>query len=667
MSDLERLWDRLPVGPAPLAEIMRDGAAGAAGRRPERRRRVVRPLVRAAVVGSVAAAFVVGVLVGQPADDGAGPGAAPPAGPPAPNTPITPAAFHGDLRAAASCDALLDHYVERALELVGPYGWDYYTDYNASLAMPRGTLDGGAMFRKEAPSTEQSVSSDTGTNVQEAGVDEPDHVKTDGELLVRVRGAELTTYDVSGDAVAELGSLDLGELRDAEIMLSDDTVVAVGAIGRGSAPGTRVVTVDVADPAAPAVTGTVDYDSALQSARQHGDDVRLVLASGLPSLDFVEPRRRGGTWRQRDRAALRANRAVVRESTLADWVPQVTTASGREQLVACGDVAIPKADLALDTTAVVGFPADAPSQLSTLGLAGSAPLAYESPDHLYLATQADPWGGCCVDSMFSARRTSGAVSGVTHVFDFALEGAGASYVGSGEVEGALADRWSVDEHDGVLRLAVGPTQETGDYSSIVTLEAQGDELVEVGRLDHVGDDETIQSVRWFDDLAFVVTFRQVDPLYAIDLSDQTAPRLGGELKIPGFSDYLHPLGPHRLVGMGEGPGEGGRWGAQVSAFEISDLDAPRRTDVHAYAGGTTALAGQDPRQFTWLPRERVALTVIQRGSTGYVSVLTFARGKITDRLVEVEHGDDVSAVRLVPLPGDRVALVTGEDVEMFPL
>ncbi|WP_193614341.1 beta-propeller domain-containing protein [Nocardioides lijunqiniae] len=657
MSDLERLWDEIPVGPAPVAAIVRRGAAG---RPPERRRRVVRPLVRAAVVGSVAAAFVVGVMVGQPTDDGAGPGAGPlPAQPP----PIAPAAFHGDLQAAASCDALLDHYVERALELVGPHGWDTYGSYEQNARMTR-DLDAVAGPTSSEAEAYGSVSSDTGTNVQEAGVDEPDHVKTDGELLVRVRDAELSTYDVSGDAVAELGSLDLGDLRDAEILLAGDTVVAVGTIGRLASPGTRVVTVDVADPVSPTVVETVDYDSALLSARQHGGDVRLVLSAGLPSLDFVQPRRRGGTWRERNRAALRANRAVVRETTLVDWVPQVTTAAGREQLVACGDVAIPRAELALDTTAVVGFSAASPTELSTLGLAASAPVAYESADHLYLATQADPWG-CCWDTV-SRTRTTGS-TGVTHVFDFALDGAGASYVGSGEVEGALADRWSVDEHDGVLRLAVGPTQETGDFSSIVTLEAQDDELVEVGRLDHVGDDETIQSVRWFDELAFVVTFRQVDPLYAIDLSDQTAPRLGGELKIPGFSDYLHPLGPHRLVGMGQGPGAGGRWGAQVSAFEISDLEAPRRTDVHAYAVGTTALAGQDPRQFTWLPRERVALTVIQRGDTGYVSVLTFDRGRIAERLVEVEHGRDVSAVRLVPLPGDRVALVTGEDVEMFPL
>ncbi|MCD4523971.1 beta-propeller domain-containing protein [Nocardioides sp. cx-173] len=664
MNDLERLWDDLPVGPAPVADIMRAG-----GRRPARRR-VVRPLVRGAVVAGIAAAFVAGVLVGQPSPDGGRPGPVPPGGDTA---PITPAAFHGDLQPAASCEALRTSYVERALEIVGPFGWQEYGyrgPWMLDGAMARGGLPSpspaGAASSQVAKSY-QSLSSATGTNVQEAGVDEPDHVKTDGEVLVRVEGDLLTTYDVGGEEVSELASLDLGDLLDAEILLAGDTVVAIGRLGRDGA-GTRVVTVDVADPATPVVVETVDYTSALVTARQHGQDVRLVLQSGLPDLPFVEPRRGGGTGKERRRDALRANREVVRASTLDDWIPRVAGEAGTEQLVACGDVAIPEADLALDTMAVVGFAADSPAELRTLGLAGSAPLAYESPDHLYLATQADPWGWCCFDSIIGAPRTVVPVDdGVTHVFDFALDGVGASYVGSGEVEGAVADRWSMDEHDGVLRLAVGPTQETGDFNSVVTLQAQGDELVEIGRLDHLGDGEQIQSVRWFGSLAIVVTYRQIDPLYAVDLTDQAAPRLGGELKIPGFSEYLHPLGQHWLVGMGQGPGERGRWGAQVSLFNIHDLARPRRLDVLKYAGGSTAMAGQDPRQFTWLGAERVALTVVERGRTGYVSVLSFAGEEIANRMVEVDHGRDVADIRLVPLPEGRVALVTADDVELFPL
>jgi hypothetical protein len=674
MNDLERLWDDLPVGPAPVSDILRDGRRSVLRRR-RGVRPLMRPMMRIAVLGGIAAAFVAGTLVDQPVSN------IPPAGPGGdevvvtPGDAVTPAAFHGDLRAPASCAELRRSYVERALELVGPYGWNLYYPQiarggwmfdRANAPIPVAGLAGyKANYR--GPQSSHQLSSETGTNVQEAGVDEPDSVKTDGELLLRLKRAELTTYDVTGAEVAELGSLDLGDLRGGEILLAGDTVVAIGHPGRRHG-ATRVVTVDVADPASPTVVETVDYDSARVTARQHAGDVRLVLQAGLPHLDFVEPAgRRAGPLRQRLRDAAAANREVVRESTLADWLPRVSRGGGpSEQLVDCDRVAIPRADLALDTMAVVGFSAGSPGELDALGLAGAAPLAYESPDHLYLATQADSFrlGFAAIS------RKAGFGSGVTHVFDFALDGAGASYVGSGEVEGAVGDRWSMDEHDGVLRLAVGPTSETGNFNSVVTLRAEGEELVEIGRLDRLGVGEQIQSVRWFRGLAIVVTYRQVDPLYAVDLSDQTDPRLAGELKIPGFSSYLHPLGKHWMIGMGEGRGERRGWGAQVSLFNVSDLSRPQRLDAFEYATGTEALAGVDPRQFTWLGRERVALTVISRGyshRTGWVSVLSFDGGEIGNRMVEVEHGREVDDVRLVPLPDDKVALVTGDDVSFFDL
>ncbi|GEP33846.1 hypothetical protein NSZ01_16140 [Nocardioides szechwanensis] len=672
MNDLERLWDDLPVGPAPVADILRDGR-NAAPRPRGRVRPFVRPMLRVAVLGGIAAAFVAGTLVDRPLGD------TPPTGPGGdrvvvtPGDAVTPAAFHGDLQPAASCEALRRHYVAQALELVGPYGWDAYYPHLARFgrvfardyaAIPAAGQVAAYKANSRGPQTSHQLSSETGTNVQEAGVDEPDSVKTDGERLLRLDDSELTTYDVTGEEVTELGSLDLGDLRNGEIMLAGDTVVALGNPGRRLG-ATRVVTVDVSEPASPALVETVDYNSPLVTARQHAGDIRLVLQAGLPHLDFVEPAgRRTGPLRERLQDAREANRKIVRESTLADWVPRVVRDGGQsEQLVDCDRIAVPRADLALDTMAVVGFSAETPSELDALGVAGAAPMVYESPDHLYLATQSDSFGF----GFWPVSRKAGFDSGVTHVFDFALDGAGASYVGSGEVEGSLADRWSMDEHDGVLRLAVGPTSETGNFNSIVTLRAEGDELVEIGRLDRLGVGEQIQSVRWFRGLAILVTYRQVDPLYAVDLTDQTAPRLAGELKIPGFSEYLHPLGRHWMVGMGQGRGEGRGWGAQVSLFNVSDLARPQRLDVLEYATGSDARAGDDPRQFTWLGQERVALTVISRYRTGWVSVLSFDGGVITNRMVEVEHGRDVDDVRLVPLPDDKVALVTGEDVEFFGL
>ncbi|MBS42964.1 MAG: hypothetical protein CMH83_07380 [Nocardioides sp.] len=713
MTDLEKAWDDLPVGEAPIHAVLAAARADAAG--DDRadtpvdtaaapadlhRRRLGRRLRVTAVAAGVAAAFVLGTLVGEDSTSSPQP---PGAAAPAPGD-ATPVGFYGALEAPDDCDDLLAHYRREARDLVTAYGWvgangypltafmdgvARVDDLTAELAVPQA----GADRTRSSAKTETATSSATGTNVQEAGVDEPDVVKTDGSLLVRVREQDLRLYDVTGDAVRETARLDLG-LHVAELLLVGDTVVALGQ-GAGNSR-TTVLTVDVSDTAAPVVTSRARYDAGVVAARQHGDTVRLVLRKDLPRLDFVTPDGDVG-----ERTAERRNRALVAQTTIDDWLPHVRVGAGDpQQLVACPDVAVPRADLPLATMTVVGFrvspdvAADgvAADDLRTLGLAGAAPLAYASTDHLYLATQEQAvdwwWGDPLGTPTLRTIQDRTAGTGVTHVYDFALGGAGtdgddtadpaaATYVGAGEVEGGLRDRWSLDEADGVLRLALDPTSETGDFTSVVTLRAEKvggrTELAEIGRLDGLGRRERLQSVRWFDGLALLVTFRQTDPLYAVDLTDVEEPTLLGELKIPGFSAYLHPLGGRRVVGIGEGPrpGSGGSWrgwGGQAGLFDVTDLTDPRRLDVVHYGRGSSTRAGDDPRQVTWLPQQRLLLTVVEkRGRAGYVSALRLGGGEMANTMTQVEYGRDVADVRTVPLPDGRVALVTGEDVTFFRL
>ena len=139
----------------------------------------------------------------------------------------------------------------------------------------------------------------------------------------------------------------------------------------------------MSDPATPAVTHTVEYDSGLVTARLHRRRaVRLVLKSGLPDLDFVQPGRRTTDWE-----ATQANRRVVRDSTIEDWLPSAALDGGdAEPAVDCGRVAIPDDGTSLGTIVVVGFDAPAPEAPSASGLAVETDLAYASPDQLYLAT-----------------------------------------------------------------------------------------------------------------------------------------------------------------------------------------------------------------------------------------------------------------------------------------
>jgi hypothetical protein len=704
MTDLENLWDDLPVGPAPTAQILREARAQSRPRRS--RRRLLHPLSSVAVLAAIGGAFVVGTYLAAP------PAGTPDAAPPGADG-ADPAAFHGELVAAESCDALLDYYVERGVALVGPYGWESgfiydqwgglvqlqnrallsdglsarrAPDFTSPVGELNGLVPGATAFdlsnsaNAPAPMSQRVESSETGTNVQEQSVDEPDVVKTDGESLFRIEDSTLSSYDVTGDELERLADLDLGDFADGELLLADDTVVAIGNDGtrdkqqRGyydvPSPMTRVVSIDVSDPAKPEVTNTVDFDSSLVTARQHGDTVRLITSAGLPDLDFVMPgnTRRGGMhWKE----ALRRNEALVRQTTISDWLPTGSVDGGTDKRLAeCEDVAVPKAELGLDTMSVVGFDAADPTTWDVTALAANAPLAYASADHLYLGASPTDWGGCF--DICPLDGTAGQLveeAGTTHLFDFELTATGTSYVGAGEVDGMVRDRWAMDEYDDTLRLAVGPTERTGNFNSIVTMQRDGDELAEVGRLDKLGENEDIQSVRWMNNLAILVTFRQTDPLYTLDLTDPEAPKLLGELKIPGFSSYLHPLGPRRLIGIGEGPtGERGGWGAQAGLFKVTDLTDPRRKAVVSYANGTQARAGTDPRQFTWLPAERTALTVISKGwngRTGWVSVLSLDDGTMTNRMVEAEYGDEIEDVRLVPLPDGRVVLSTGDDATFF--
>jgi uncharacterized secreted protein with C-terminal beta-propeller domain len=151
---------------------------------------------------------------------------------------------------------------------------------------------------------------------------------------------------------------------------------------------------------------------------------------------------------------------------------------------------------------------------------------------------------------------------------------------------------------------------------VTTLREQDGALRQLGQVGGLGreDNESIRAVRFIDERAYVVTFRRTDPLYVLDLRDASAPQVVGELKIPGYSGYLHPIGDDLLLGVGQSgvmsgdvatPDRGGRNGVQFSLFDIGDPASPRRIDTQTYASGA-ASAEFDPRAFLyWEPRDLV--------------------------------------------------------------
>ncbi len=657
------------------------------------------------VVLLVATAFVSGFLVAGRSAQGRA-------------TPLRLAT--ADLGSGLSCDALRTWYVDRALKQVTAWGWQGPTVYG-DVALPAEGAVAAPGSSAQAPQP-PSTTSATGTNVQETGVDEPDVVKASGSLLVRVVDDTLTTYDVSGSRPRELGSAPLTGMSSPVLLLAGDRVVALGAgtpapnegAWNGVAPETTWVrTFDVSDPARPTAVDSREYAGRLVTARQTGDVVRLVLAASLPSLPFVTP-----DSSRSEAEALRANRDAVRASTVSDWLPAVTVgADAPRPTVACSDVAVPEADGGIGTLSVVGFRSGTPQTTDTTAVATASDLAYMAPDRLVVATT--PQAPRCCLGLENAPQPTDAR---THLYAFDLSGTSAAYAGSGAVDGQVAGSWSMDEQDGVLRVAVGSAYGSA-ANAVVLLRPESGRLVEVGRVDGLGPDQQIRSMRWLGDVAVMVTFRQVDPFYVLDLGDPTRPSVLGALHLPGWSSYLHPVGHHLVLGLGQTapqqtpvdeppvpmprgavtpvptpqpllpsasavpiPPDGGSASAgpapqprprrpvfpveraKATLLDIGDLAHPRSRGTVRYPAGSIALAGQEPHQVTWLAGTRTLLTVVGDGYSGerlWVSVLTVRHRSLHDRLVPVPPSAEVADVRTVPLDDGRVVLVDGDVVRFL--
>lgn len=169
----------------------------------------------------------------------------------------------------------------------------------------------------------------------------------------------------------------------------------------------------------------------------------------------------------------------------------------------------------------------------------------------------------------------------TLIHQFSLDaGTDATYVASGAVEGRLLNQFAMSEHEGDLRVAT-TTDNWGNFgdqseSTVYVLRPNGTDLEQISSVSGLGKGEQIYSVRFLGDVGYVVTFRQIDPLYVIDLSDPEQPVLDGELKIPGYSAYLHPVGEGLLLGVGQDATlEGQTTGTQMSLFDVSDPANPQ--------------------------------------------------------------------------------------------
>ena len=594
------------------------------------------------------------------------------------------------------CDELLSYLRTEGAKVVGPYGFDGGGGmWRGGVALDAVTTTagaaptaGGARATSDLATggSESAVSAPplaatddfSATNVQEEGVDEPDLVKTDGKRLVTIAGGQLRFVDLSGAEPRLAATLrldgDAGYLQ-GNLLLTGDRVIVLRPApftgigiprpvpmpmpvepggGASARPGVaadmivphgpsraRVTVVDIADLAAPKVVSELTIDGDLVASRMVGGVARLVLRSGPPRLPFLYP---SGS-EESVRVATEANKKLVAESTLEQWLPTFEQDGGEpRRLTECGDVSRPEEFSGIGMLSVVTVDALDPRPGPAATVIGAGELVYASAEHLYVTTSV--FKPCPPNA-----ECAGATSTDIHKFGIA-DKVRTTYEASGRVAGRLLNQFSMSEHGGDLRVA--STDDTLQESAVAVFRQKDRVLEQIGGVGGLGKTERIYAVRFLGDRGYVVTFRQTDPLYVVDLADPTKPAVMGELKIPGYSAYLHPIGDHRLIGIGQDATDQGRvQGTQVSLFDVSDPADPKRL-ASLTLPGSQSEAEFDHHAFLWWAKTKLAMVPVQSYRDGTVGAVGFTvtEDSVTE-LGRVQHPDRMP-IRRSLVVGDRV-------------
>ena len=553
--------------------------------------------------------------------------------------------------------------------------------------------------RTDAPSSapEQGVDF-SGTNVQVEGVDEADIVKTDGRRIIgigsgRSGDSEIWIADITRSTPRLQGRLALQDGYYQELYLVGDRVFAIGtstvgidppggggvfgdeagseassqsdstsnqtdsesAVEAESAISADIVSsvaprsydnavviteVDISDPDNPEVARHLRVEGRYISSRAANGYARVVISSPPEKLGFVQP-----TYgsESSEASAERFNRLLVQESTLEQWLPNYNlhAANGesvsRGQLLDCDKVYAPNVFSGFNQVSVLSFATGESLRLrDAVSTMASGETVYASHSNLYVSR---------VEYDYEADDRWGAPKTVVHKFSLDSSGS-ADYEASGTATGLPINQYAFHEYQGRLFVATTSGNWENTESFVTVLEDDGSgALTQVGQVGNLGRNEDIYAVRYIADKAYVVTFRQTDPLYVIDLSDPTDPTTEGELKITGYSAYLHPVGENLLLGVGREATTTGRvTGAKVSLFDVSDPADPRTLDTLVLEGGSSEVEW-DARAFLWWAPEELAVVPISDWDNDFTGAIALivdtdsADPKITMR-TRISHDID---------------------------
>ena len=410
------------------------------------------------------------------------------------------------------------------------------------------------LLSADAKATFESVPEHSTTNIQVAGVDEADIVKTDGEYLYVVSGSDiyiLKAYPANQSEV--LSKITLNETYGPRIYVNEDKLAVLGnryqflpyahpeeRLGFVSYVYTEeafVKVYDLTDRANPVLTRTVVLNGTLSGSRMIGNYVYVVV--NQPAI------RQNGN---------ETNLEVMLPRVSGDYVKEVQPTEIRY-------VNTPDVFYYFTTVVAVNVLNDAQEPTYEPFLTGRTALMYISLSNMYLVVPNT--------NVWILSENAGEPREETLIYRVKLDKEKIVAEAEGAVLGYVLNQFSMDEYNGFFRIATTKWTSEGSKNNLFILNMS---LSVVGKLEGLAPGERIYSARFMGDRCYLVTFRQIDPFFVIDVGNPAKPKVLGYLKIPGFSGYLHPYDENHIIGIGKQDNN-----VKLSLFDVTNVTAPTET------------------------------------------------------------------------------------------
>ncbi|MGA1824271.1 MAG: beta-propeller domain-containing protein [bacterium] len=625
---------------------------------------------------------------------------------------ITSPTIHGRRLAALSsvddCDALLARLQETAIE-------DMEAKIDASIASfeecggccyiyryDTNEFDGAETVAASADDAPQEGSSEySTTNNQVAGVDEADFIKNDGSYVyiladnqfqiikafppdeagtvskVAIEGTPKKLF-VSSDRALIYSSCDYIGIQNQYPAYydywysGDECTYGYDCDFTGDNRRLKITMYDISDRSNPSLLREIRFSGSYIHARRIGKAVHTVIISPALSPPAIRywPDIMQECWvydgemptLQELLAAFeelkQTNRDIIDNSTIEDWIPSIRDVRYDENGSVSDSSLIQDCSNFYETArgerqsflTVLSLDIDQMEELHQVSIVGRPGAAYASSTSLYIAArqQVNSAYGWFYEDSAGIEEAS-----IVHKFSLSQNPAQCSYAGSGVVKGRVLNQFSMDEYDDYFRIATttGYLFRSNLHNTLTILNEDSGELRIVGQVDNIAPSEDIRSVRFDGSRAFIVTFKKTDPLFAFNVSDPLAPRIEGELKIPGYSTYIHLMDDNHLLTIGYDSDDEGAFawfqGLMLQIFDVSDMSAPQLKHKEVIgARGSTSEAATNHLAFNYFsPRDLLAIPITicegEEGGSSYGTEMTFSGLLVYDVTVEdgfIEHG-----------------------------